>query len=229
MNVALHKYLQKSIPLASILIFLWVPSGHAALVLGLCNGLYSEKVSCDTDTGHEWLRLTESTNISYNDMSVLLADPTSEFYGFQRASQADLRSMFYSAGVVTENDRSVENVPGVINLLTLIGATDVQRHLAEPWRFFVAGVGITSDVYTLNVGPSHFGSYYFVEYGWIDNLDSVTGYASLDFHSLVTLDHLGTSTIGHYLYRVPEPTTTILFAIGLVGLGLSRVFRPRMN
>lgn len=149
----------------------------------------------DTDTGLQWLDVTESLDISYNEMIVLLDDQTSEFYGYRHAS-GDEAAIFASAvenlpvhigadSIDFSNGRSAE----ALTLISLIGET------ASPSAGSFS-YGLTSDpANTSNI------SNYALSVAATDDY----GYAAVRFQSLAADG--SNAEVGHMLVKAAPPST----------------------
>ena len=60
-------------------------------------------ITYDTETGYEWLDLTESLNMSFNDVSAQLG-PGGQFYGFRYATAEEVGDLFLAAGIPILNE-----------------------------------------------------------------------------------------------------------------------------
>jgi hypothetical protein len=113
---------------------------NAELVEGLCDGNPDTTVTCDTDTGLEWLDLTETLGLS---ASGFLADEggwRSAGWSFATGSMVD--QLFLNAGAVSldnTTDASNENKPAVLLLLSLLGATHIEPGFADFGSGFASG------------------------------------------------------------------------------------------
>lgn len=79
----------------------------------------------DEDTGLYWLDLTASNNMSYNQVSALLDDQDSDFFGYQYATESQVRELVANSGYSTpyeDNTISHEDAGPALDLITLLGA-----------------------------------------------------------------------------------------------------------
>ena len=158
----------------------------------------ANNVTRDLGTGLDWLDWTASTNISFDSMTPLLG---TTYQGWSHASQAQVTTLMSNFGVPVASypGLSVLNDGGTsaTSFLNFFGATKTSH----------ATLGLTSSV------PS-------VGFHTIAVIDvtptqsrSSTAAASLSCDTCVSV------TVGHALVRpVPEPSTFVLAALGLVGL-----------
>jgi hypothetical protein len=197
----------KNVIIASLLLIVSVQS-KAALIsvdyLSAGDGLITQ----DTDTGLQWLDLTYSTNISFNDMEVLLASDS--FYNkFRRATVSEFNQLFLNADVGTLNVRTTNNrdIAGVQLLTALLGDT-----LAYSGSQRNGGMGFTGTIVDPDSSNPIRGADYFTttERGFLESWVGDQAVASADF---------AVPFIGHYLVStVPIPGTVWLFGSGLIGL-----------
>ncbi len=98
----------------------------------------------DTDTGLYWLDLTETTNISYNDMVEELR-PGGLFDGYRYANTADIEQLQLSAGLSTGLYSSFHDMQKIQELMGKVGITDVSAGA-------VFSSGLTSDPFSPSIG-----------------------------------------------------------------------------
>ena len=80
-------------------------------------------ITSDTVTGLDWLDVTASVNISYDQMVLNLIDPTSNYYGWRHATHDELAGFFQSAGIDPINTQTVPAEPAVLALMAMVGIT----------------------------------------------------------------------------------------------------------
>jgi len=85
------------------------------------NGL----TTLDTDTGYEWLDVTETTNCSYEIMSSGGNCNTIDLNSWTFALTADVYQLWSNAGITIENSTTftVANTAEIISLINLVGIT----------------------------------------------------------------------------------------------------------
>lgn len=107
---------------ALILLFLTIQPVSAALVEADWLVAGDSKLTVDTNSGFEWLDLTESTGLSMNE--VLSGVGGFLDMGFRYATTSEISELFAAAGISdTTGDSVPENVEPVIDLLLLMGIT----------------------------------------------------------------------------------------------------------
>ena len=167
----------------------------------------------DTDTGFEWLDLTTTVGLSYNDIDSELG-LGGAFEGWRYATGTEIEGLFESAGGTGPYDGWSSLNNGVVDALSIYWGTTEPD---EQTSWFITG---DTD---LN------GQYYF---GVIGDSPNREGTETVDFMStyfdLVSVDTRNDMT-GSALVRttiVPLPPALWLFASGMVGLiSISRATR----
>jgi len=180
----------------------------------------------DTDTMVDWYDLTASVGISYNDMVVNLSDTNSQFYGWRHATISEITTLMTNAGISNFhvydgwNDTNDPTIIAAMDVLKdLLGQTGTNAAPRSDGMFDDEGYGDPNRVgfafvcvfTTTTWGTAKYIQDYFdVTIPYTDNSGS------------------GSGDIGHWLVRdsiapVPEPSTILLFSIGLLGItGISR-------
>lgn len=184
-------------------------AGATAMVLSLFgSGSYAALVDngtsmIDTATGLEWLDLTQTLGLSWNQ-----AEATSfvTVDGYVHATEAQVITLFTNAGfLTTDNTNNTANNPAAADLLAFLGCTQFCGTINATGRGFAEWDATTAT--RPNYHTSGLGA----------------GAATT---SLLTSDYdLTDATAGHFLVRaaVPIPAAVWLFGSGLLGLaGIAR-------
>ena len=154
----------------------------------------------DTATGLEWLDLTQTVNLSFNQVSAELGKG-GDFEGFRYATLDEIRNLWLSATITDlSGSFSPVNVAGVSLLVSLMGETNSLNGTLPGEG--LGHIGLTPrDAFVANRS--------FLEL----SLAQTTARASLDEYT-TQVDFVLPNRIGHYLV-VPTPTAFILGSIGL--------------
>ena len=169
-------------------------------------------ISQDTVSGLEWMDLTESTSISFNDVVAGFTDADSMFFGWRHATINEVTTFWSNAGIThysaPPDTRNIE-------FMQLIGIT---QHAPEYNVDRTRGIiGIMSEhrLYAPQLEHFYNDHTHTVDYG-----NAYTGDDSAGEHTR--------STLGHYLARqidqqpIPEPGTMFLFGSGVLALARLR-------
>jgi len=174
---------------------LWIVNPASGAIID--NGL----TTLDSDTGYEWLDITETTNCTY---AVLLSGGIcngTDLSVWTLASLTDVYEFWNNAGITVENSETytVPNTTEIIDLIGLVGTTNTN----------------TSTFYGTN--------------GYVsDSVDMATQLYVQDGTSrdYSFVGHPTSPVMGGWLYRtaeVPIPAAVWLFGTGLLGLiGVAR-------
>ncbi len=156
----------------------------------------------DTSTGLEWLDLTETQGISWNDAE---ASTYVTVDGYVHATDEQVITLFLNAGfLTTDNMNDPLNDPAAADLLAFLGCTQFCGTVNATGRGFADWDG------TFTTRPNYHTS----------GLGAGAATTSLLTSDLDLVD----STAGHFLVRVvPVPAAVWLFGSGLIGLiGIAR-------
>jgi len=172
-------------------------------------------ITYDTETGFEWLDLTETLGVSYNIVSSKLG-AGNDLEGWQYGTAAQVASFFDSAGgsgVYESHSSSHNDVTEII--IPLWGETYGDSGYRQ--SNFLTGTSHVSGMHLSGGVTDYYGNY---EYP--NSTQDIIRFAYVDF---AQPDYAGNRLTGSALMRissVPEPSTISLFALGLLGLAYSR-------
>jgi hypothetical protein len=169
----------------------------------------------DSNTGLEWLNLTETDGMSYDQVTAAITNPSSPLYGFSVASASQTQQLYIDAGIpanVTSQNYTINSpyAAAITNLTNLWGP-----YYQANEDYYWANAMVTDHIagsyqeeataaYDPNYNTTIFGN------GWFGLLP--TGW---------------TPDVGTALIRaVPEPGTLALLGIGAVSL-LAYAWRKR--
>ena len=167
----------------------------------------------DTVTGLQWLNLTQTAGMSYNNVT---SDLSTTFSGFTLASADQVATFFADAGITIDTSFPGD-YPPIVNLLTQWGITGVG-----------AGPGYFSWFMTTDFAPNYCRGVI-----WFSPNPGYSSYASPWYSAAFLIDPaVGHSIIAFALYRpeptgvVPEPASLIVWS-GLGAVGLVVAWRKR--
>lgn len=176
----------------------------------------------DSGTGLDWLKLTETTGVSYDDRGSI--SYLSE--GWRYASLNEIEALFVEFGGMADASDGTY-ISAAQAFLDAFGPTFVDVN--DSWLDYSWGFSATPD-------PAYAGNFFTpwvgVDDGMFFGSDSVNGIFALTSPSLDTTYASGASdsTLGHWLVRttaVPEPHTALLLLLGLVATTFFRQGRKK--
>ncbi len=120
-----HCSFNRFILISLALLGLSVSSANAALTSGTDTTFGADSITIDSETGLEWLDLTYSTNISFNDMTGRLSEAGNDFEGWRYATKDEIDAFWISGGSDGPCDSSCAPT-WMIPLMQLWGTTPVK-------------------------------------------------------------------------------------------------------
>jgi len=189
-------------------------AAHATLIEQDLNAAGDKLITLDTVTGFEWLDVTATLNLSYNQAE-LTGFVTAQ--GFRHANITEVVALYTNAGVTNfSSSYAASNFSGVQELLAKLGCTSCGSH--QPYQWGLADLSSPSPT----LAQSSF---------ILSNVPGATALAYMGF-SPPSKEHWYGPSVGNYLIRavtvsngtatVSEPTSLALFGLGLAGLGYMR-------
>lgn len=203
-----------------MLLYLSAGSGQAALISMDWKSVGDNLVTRDTNSGLDWLDLTETNNLS-RDFVLTQLVPGGLFEGFRYATSSEVVALWQNLGVDVSAGAtgliSGED-PGVLSGANLFGNIWCEFNCTDiPYGV----TGITSDQHpSLSYAYNSIGAYYYGTDDYTDYYREGSTYYTTSGAAVY---------MGHYLVTtaVPVPATIWLFGSGLLGLiGVSRHKKP---
>ena len=196
---------------AALMMFGAMPGQASTLV---DHGTYTT----DTATGLQWLDLTLTPNISYNDMLTNLANPSYTYYGYRYATTAEVSTLIADAGLTEGNTLLNSETPSLEALIALLGVT------LPDGAATTASIGLTSSPVVSGFGCSEGSNpacVWAMELAIFQLTEEQKIYsASLPFPVNYTSTAPGHGSLLVRVEPTPLPAALPLFASGLGALGL---------
>lgn len=185
-------------------------------------------ITRDTDTGLDWLDLTETAGRSYNDISSQFG-VGGEFEGWRYATSVEAQTLWANIGVVNQSQFG-SDIPTAdpeyqyfLNAVDLLGNTFLNYDVNPELEFDYGVEGITGTLVTEGFGPDGaetIGMYHQV--GAASSTSSLYGNQT----NVIWVGNDANSHLGSYLVApsaVPVPAAAWLFGSALIGLmGIKR-------
>lgn len=198
----------------------WVSAVQAILIE---KDLYSNGdglITYDSKTGLEWLDLTETINLNFND--VFEKTLSGGIYDdWQIANNADVTQLWNNAGInIITFNLLASNYEPVNYLLDFLGRTHFDPIVVD----YSLSWGRTNNSYSANMHN--------VTLLWETDLyNRPEGLAAINTNPQQQPNDVSSPTMGTYLFRVaqiPEPPAIAIMGLGLLGLfGVSRRKEPK--
>ena len=194
---------------------------QAALVVIDLNVSGDGLITLDTDTGLEWLDLTETRNLNYNYVSSQLG-LGGQFEGYRYATKNEVDSLFLAFGLpldtADQSEPGQEIDPAILSFYSTMGEL-----LSASYSDFFGTYGVINEI---KIEGTHdfVGVSYDAQAG-LNHYSTSAVYSTLpDDASWVITDPIDYADMGSYLVStVPVPAAIWLFGSGLIGLvGLAR-------
>lgn len=194
----------------------WAVTPHAAIVSVDWETSGDNLITRDTSSGLDWLDLTETNGISYDDILPQL-DSGGQFDGWRYATNDEVVALWSNFGINLSSSPAPLQTNGLnadmVNVVAIIGNIYPEWH---PTDYPYGAVGYTGDLHT-NGTIYTMGSYY------SSDINRTTYWTA---GSTSTQSYDQSINLGSYLVQtssVPIPSTVWLFGSGLIGLiGLAR-------
>lgn len=174
-----------------------------------------ELLTFDTDTGLEWLDLTATQGLSFNQAE---ASSFVSVDGFRHATTVEVTALFQHAGGSVNSPFNAANAAPALLLLDLMGCTDTLTCRVLPSGAVVGG---SSGWASNPADPSraYLPTYRSSATGALGRLLSPGGSGTFDTRM---------STVGNYLVHdspIPEPSSGLLYGLAFTAIAF-RVRRP---
>lgn len=164
-------------------------------------------ITQDTATGLEWLDISFTVGLSYNDVAVEFG-PGGDFEGFAHATLAQVDALFLNAGfTITDGTLRNEDIPAANHFIAFLGESAS-----------AAGVGTNSGGVTSTIASNGNPRVAYVLLSILD--DAATAYGAGAAPATFGFDQAGGGT-GQWLVRPAATLVPLPAAFGLLGGALT--------
>jgi hypothetical protein len=196
-----------------LLLFMFAMPLQAALIEQDWSAINDAAITYDSTTGLEWLDVTVTAGLSYNDVAAELG-VGGAYEGFSFASSQQVAGLFSAVGL-----GEIPNVPEFLG-----GGEQIQTLLGYWGVTWYLGTGERTEFLTSNTTGLLAGEHFTGRVFWLE-----VGDTGVTAEYLARDDDYSNFTIGSALVRaaspVPVPAAVWLFGSGLMGLiGFSRKY-----
>lgn len=177
----------------------------------------------DTATGLDWLDVTETVNMSINNV-IMESGAGGRFSGWRYATGAEVNDLVSDfTGIQITNYGTVSLPSGSTDrLVDLLGSTRESWSNLNPQSYQMYCTNCSDAEYTFGYVADHISDYFYTALVWDSTLPGSADWVSS--HYSVNNAYWGFYDVGSYLVRghipaVPEPETYIMMMAGLSIVG----------
>jgi hypothetical protein len=179
----------------------------------------------DTDSGNEWLDLSITQGLSYNDVNTLLA-VGGDLEGWSYASYASVQNMFTNAGATFLNQSLFRDNHWEVatTIMDVWGQTVATQDTSVSFLYSTHFLVSDENRFTANLVKG-------IAYFDLANPADVNGQGVFNYGGSVQHKDESSQSVGSALVRtytgsvtstVPSPSTLLLLSFGFIGLIISR-------